>query len=887
MIKNKRSKMLAVFAMVLISSLGCGKQNNSSKNDRSFLSILLGIPAQPTMKSVTRSVVSLNEPIGLRSAQEESENEQDFDESMDVKKRILIPTVEFLKPHGVAKKTVQNIILSECTGSFVANLQPEEFVTFLKTHDLDCIDNFVWTYDQYSNSIYSQANMLAVMRQFSDIAPVYDGTNGLKFLQLYRIFWAGFYLKYFYPSIPFDRNRISQDLIVPLQIFGNSSNFLSGTDEAGEILYSFFATANNAEIGEAVYPNIVSFLEISLSDQQRLTNSYSQANALFAVFTLINRQTHPSFPQFLASIDTLLIEALAGLALNTSFNNDSQVWIVNTAIYSLNNIYHYLPVWQSMITLVLTDVLNTYPYLSEPYLWAVRGVTQNSDCANLSTGQICLSVTKNSVKAMAFPNTYSFDDGTQVVYTSLSLTSIQPLYHALKQVESQFFRLVEILAPVSGDPTDSISMYVYGSLKDYRVFHPFLFDLATNNGGIYIESNKSFYTYQRTPAESMYTLEELLRHEYVHYLVGRFIIPGMWGQGSVYANERLTWFDEGMAEFLAGSTPKEIRPRKVLVSQIQYDASSRMNVPQIVTAHYGDFKFYRYAGNFFHYLYTYKKNTLRDLIRTLRDSNIQAFDSLVAQISQDTSLDTSYQSYLDSLVLNVNTLTNPATETPKLADLSTNDPAVIQSILRATTVGSMAKCTTAVFGINGRFSCRGMMSGSLRSSPDWIVAWSEFNSGINNLISTLETNQVNNLGSMNCRMGEIYFSKYSNQFYPSALYSCEGPLAYRTPISYSHPAQDQLDFRDTTFGVNSTCLTSPTSGTICNSPISTSVFPSTATYNEMFQFLNWQFNDLKAEVFMMRPPLYKRLNCGLNSITTVSNQTTGNQYLSAISTCSL
>lgn len=278
---------------------------------------------------------------------------------------------------------------------------------------------------------------------------------------------------------------------------------------------------------------------------------------------------------------------------------------------------------------------------------------------------------------------------------------------------------------------------------------------------------------------------------------------------------------------------------------------------------------------------------MRDLIRTLRDSNIQAFDSLVAQISQDTSLDTSYQSYLDSLVLNVNTLTNPATETPKLADLSTNDPAVIQSILRATTVGSMAKCTTAVFGINGRFSCRGMMSGSLRSSPDWIVAWSEFNSGINNLISTLETNQVNNLGSMNCRMGEIYFSKYSNQFYPSALYSCEGPLAYRTPISYSHPAQDQLDFRDTTFGVNSTCLTSPTSGTICNSPISTSVFPSTATYNEMFQFLNWQFNDLKAEVFMMRPPLYKRLNCGLNSITTVSNQTTGNQYLSAISTCSL
>ncbi|WP_061248747.1 collagenase ColA [Leptospira alstonii] len=890
MIKSIRCKMLLTFSMILISLLGCGKQNGGSKNDRSFWATLLGATTQPTMKSVTRSVASLNEPIGLRSAEVESENKQDFDTRMDSKKRILIPAVEFSKPDDFSKKAVQSIILSECTGSFVANLQPDQFVTFLRTHDLDCIDNFVWTYDQYSNSIYSQANMLEVVKQFSDLVPSYDGTNDLKFLQLYRIFWAGFYLKFYYPSLPFDRNQISQALINPLQTFGNSGNFLDGTEEAGEILYSFFVTANNAEIGDAVYSSIVAFLEIALSDQQRLTNSFWQNNALFAVFSLITRETHPNSPQFLASIDALLIERLSGLALNTSFNTDSQIWIISTAIYSLNNIYLYLPVWRPKITLALTDVLSIYPYLSEPYLWAVKGVTQNSDCVNLSIGQICLSTTKNSVRAVAFPNAYPFDDGIQVVYTPLSLGSIQLLYHALKQVESQFFRLVEILAPVSGDPTDTISMYVYGSLRDYRVYHPFLFDLDTNNGGIYIEKDKSFYTYQRTASESIYTLEELLRHEYVHYLVGRFIIPGMWGQTPSYANERLTWFDEGIAEFLAGGTQKEIRPRKTLVSQIQYDGPSRMNVSQIVTAHYGDFKFYRYAGNFFHYLYTYKKDTLRDLIRALRDSNIQAFDSLVAQMSQDTSLNTSYQSYLDSLVSNVSMLTNPVTVAPNLENLSTNDPAVIQSIFRTTSTGYMAKCTTASFRMNGRFSCRGMMSGSLRSSPDWIVAWSEFNSGINSLISTLETNAVNNFGSMNCKMGEIYFNKYSNQFYPSALYSCEGPLAFQTPIFYSHPVQDQLDFRDTTFGINSTCFTNPipTLGTICNSSIATISFPKTATYDEMYQFLNWQFNDLKSEVFLMRPSLYKRINCGLSSITTVVvNQTTGDKYLSATSTCSL
>ncbi|MGQ2871320.1 collagenase, partial [Leptospira santarosai] len=441
--------------------------------------------------------------------------------------------------------------------------------------------------------------------------------------------------------------------------------------------------ANNAGIGHAIYSYILSFLEITLNDPQRLTNSYWQSNTLTSVFNLISRYTHPSFPQFRASIDYVLIDKLKRFSLNTNFHTDSQVWIINNAIYDLGLIYSNLSTFQSAIVPILTDVLTTYPYISEPYLWAVKALTRNSDCVNLQIGQICLSQTKTAVKSAAFPNTYSFDDGTQVVHTPLTLDAIQPLYHALKQVESQFFRIVGIHAPVAGDPTDSISMYVYGSLKDYNVFHPFLYNLPTNNGGIYIEQDKAFYTYQRTSAESIYTLEELLRHEYVHYLVGRFIIPGMWSEVPAYANERLTWFDEGIAEFLAGGTPKEIHPRKVLVSQIQNDGSSRMNVSQVLTARYGDFKFYRYSGNFFHYLYTYKKDTLRNLISTLRDSNISAFDSLVTQMSQDASLNISFQSHLDLLILNIDKLVNPSTIAPDLTNLSTNDPGVIQSIFRA------------------------------------------------------------------------------------------------------------------------------------------------------------------------------------------------------------
>ncbi len=87
-------------------------------------------------------------------------------------------------------------------------------------------------------------------------------------------------------------------------------------------------------------------------------------------------------------------------------------------------------------------------------------------------------------------------------------------------------------------------MFVYGTLAEYEQYQPLLFDLDTDNGGIYIESWGQFFTYERTEQESIYTLEELFRHEYVHYLHGRYTIEGLWGDAQMYQNSRLTWFEE-------------------------------------------------------------------------------------------------------------------------------------------------------------------------------------------------------------------------------------------------------------------------------------------------------------------------------------------------------
>ena len=72
--------------------------------------------------------------------------------------------------------------------------------------------------------------------------------------------------------------------------------------------------------------------------------------------------------------------------------------------------------------------------------------------------------------------------------------------------------------PVENDPNSELFFKIYGTKEEYQTWQSFLYGLSSNNGGIYIEQWGTIFTYQRTPLESIYTLDDLVRHEYVHFL---------------------------------------------------------------------------------------------------------------------------------------------------------------------------------------------------------------------------------------------------------------------------------------------------------------------------------------------------------------------------------
>ncbi len=244
-------------------------------------------------------------------------------------------------------------------------------------------------------------------------------------------------------------------------------------------------------------------------------------------------------------------------------------------------------------------------------------------------------------------------------------------------------------------------MVIYDSPDAYRM-NRFAYGLNTNNGGITIESMGTFFTYERTPAESYYSLEELFRHEGVHYLQGRYEEPGLFGDSPLYDNDRLTWIDEGSAEFFAGSTRMEsVKPRYIKAHLIQgYDPSTWYSVDQVVHATYASgWTFYDYASEFVDYLYHGPWDNYLALLDRLKANDPTGFSTLCTQDAGNSSMSAGYRNWLQYVAANVNSFPSPSTSPDYLASIPAKPLVQVTADIQATT-GLTNVSTTTTTGLD-------------------------------------------------------------------------------------------------------------------------------------------------------------------------------------------
>ncbi|MET7618044.1 collagenase [Streptomyces sp. NPDC005408] len=670
-----------------------------------------------------------------------------------------------------------------CTLDGITRLAPEQLADFLADPAVTadgCLRGLIWTWDARLAPVMSDAHVQAVGRRISSLAARHDGRNSTHLLEMFTYLHAVVYHDFSRPEIDITDAPTTEILRRAIGDFGTAARTFDVTRTNAETLRESLYTGSAPGLRHSQLALIRKVLATMDRYHPGQYDNASWGGAALAALSVNYLGIYPgnrdtAFHNVVTQ-NASYRASFRAFAEYTHLKGTANEWVVRDALGEYGR-FGQVDALKAQIVPDLGALLpvarSNFGNGSRPWASLVSWLNFYEACKPYA-------VCKEDIERQIFPYTYTYDNGAIKVRTGLDRATVDQLYYASKQVKAHFHRVLGTEQPLAGDTNTSLTIVLYGSRADYEVYHPILTGMGTENGGIYIERGATFYTYQRrVPQDSSLTLEELFRHEYTHYLNGRWAVPGYFGEGPWYSGDRTTAMDEGTAEFFDGSTRHDgIAVRKSLVRGIINDTAGgkpRMTVNQLLHATYeGDgFRFYNYAGTFFEFLWTEHPALLREMYGYLRANDPAGFDAWRSRLGGDAALQRSYDSFLDAQIAKVDDLFVPNTTfTPneKLRDATSE--AVRSAFAAATYADPM--CAEGGDPSKRRFTCTGKITANLSDagSPDRV--FKDMSEAVDYFILDRAGAVSNNLADMNCSFGPVEI--WSNGQAGTATYRCEGPL---------------------------------------------------------------------------------------------------------------
>lgn len=674
-----------------------------------------------------------------------------------------------------------------CTLDGVTGLTPEGLADFLADPAVTadgCLRSLVWTWDRRLAPVMSDAHVQAVSRRIERLAAAHDGKNGTHLLEMFTYLHAVAYHDFSRDEIDVTDPPTVDAMRRATAAFGTAARTFDVTRTNAETLRESLYAASAPGLRQhqlALVRKVLATMDDRHPDTAQDT---SWAGAALAALSLNYLGVYPGNQDtaFRAAVAAdpgyrAVFKAFGGYA---HLKGRPNAWVARDAVSEygrFGQIDSLRGETVSGLGALLDTTARTFGDGSAPWAKAVTWLIEFDACAPY---KVC----REDIERRLFPQTYTYDkDGAQAgmrVRTALGRDAVDQLYYASKQVKAQFHRVVGTEQPLAGDPNSTLTTVLYASRADYENYHPLLTGMGTDNGGVYIEKGATFYTYQRrVPQDSSLTLEELFRHEYTHYLNGRWAVPGFFGEGPWYEGDRTTAMDEGTAEFFDGATRDDgIKVRKSLVKGIIADTANggpRMTVDQLLHATYeGDgFRFYNYAGTFFEFLWAERPALLREMYRHLRADNPGAFDAWRDRLGKDGGLQRAYDAFLDRQIAHVDDLFVPDTKYVPVGKLRDSTAGQVRDSFKATT-GATPDCRATGAQERPRFSCTGRVTARLGDAGDPGRVFKDMSETVDYFLLDRGAGGDNNLTDMNCSFGEVEI--WSDGRAGSADYHCEGPL---------------------------------------------------------------------------------------------------------------
>ncbi|MFC5475756.1 M9 family metallopeptidase [Paraherbaspirillum soli] len=407
--------------------------------------------------------------------------------------------------------------------------------------------------------IYSANNFSVLANRFAQEARSYDATN-IKLVNLLIYLRAGYYLASG-NTIPAPSSSLVGVLrpaikqLVDGNVLFNSN--AAGPSTAGET-FTLITNMHDEPYYLGSLKNLV----------QRYTNTSSNPNAAAA---LQQRSAGGGFTGVLTVLfrahesnegKQLLQNDLSyATALNTFVVNNKSALLGTGAAYELtdatNEAFRFFqyPALKSGIKTMVKNMLATSSMTgADSDLWlAAASAVKYNDSANCAEYGTCNFETRLADAVLT--NKYTCSPTIRMRTQELTVAQMQASCNLLQTEEGYFHDMLQSnRKPVANDNNTSLEVVVFSDYTNYSKYAGVMFGISTNNGGMYLEGNPAdpsnqarFIAHEASWMRPVFEVWNL-KHEYIHYLDGRFDMYGDFNAGTA---KPTVWWIEGLAEYLS------------------------------------------------------------------------------------------------------------------------------------------------------------------------------------------------------------------------------------------------------------------------------------------------------------------------------------------------
>ncbi|WP_394204873.1 collagenase [Shewanella waksmanii] len=218
--------------------------------------------------------------------------------------------------------------------------------------------------------------------------------------------------------------------------------------------------------------------------------------------------------------------------------------------------------------IALADIKNRGKIAKTTYTLGFHVNTFAGQEACLAQDDICAIPKQEAV----LPIEHHCSDSLFILSQDLNEQELAISCKKLTSQEGDFHQLLQTnMQPTANDFNEALRVIAFKNWSQYNAYGQLLFDIQTDNGGMYIEGTPSkpgnqatFFAFRQFWIAPEFAIWNL-NHEYVHYLDGHFVKYGGFG----HFPSKMVWWSEGLAEYIAkgDDNPSTLRVIKDNIEQ--------------------------------------------------------------------------------------------------------------------------------------------------------------------------------------------------------------------------------------------------------------------------------------------------------------------------------